>query len=257
MLGWFARKLGHGLAQYLSQPIREYKTFDVTDPVRLARILRPADVLLVDGVTRISTGIKYLTQSTWSHSALYAGNNLDNTDVDKEDAVLIEADLVKGVIAVPLSKYANMNTRICRPVSLNEAEQQRVCQYMVDRLGYAYDLKNVFDLVRFLMPTPPVPVRWRRRMLGLGSGDPTRAICSTLIAQAFQTVGYPILPRIEERHGKSMTDIHHLRHHSLFTPRDFDISPYFKVIKPTLEAGFDHHQLIWAEDAPESGTDLR
>ena len=38
----------------------------------------------------------------------------------------------------------------------------------------------------------------------------------------------------------------HVRHHSLFTPRDFDVSPYFQVVKPTLEAGFDHHRLAWA-----------
>ncbi|MNT80823.1 hypothetical protein D3C72_2203430 [compost metagenome] len=38
----------------------------------------------------------------------------------------------------------------------------------------------------------------------------------------------------------------HVRHHSLYTPRDFDVSPYFQVVKPTLEAGFDHHRLAWA-----------
>ena len=100
------------------------------------------------------------------------------------------------------------------------------------------------------MPTPPVPVRWRRRMLTLGSGDPTRAICSTLIAQAFQSVRYPILPRIEtERSGDLSVEreILHIRHHSLFTPRDFDVSPYFKVVKPTLETKFDYRSLTWSE----------
>jgi hypothetical protein len=41
-----------------------------------------------------------------------------------------------------------------------------------------------------------------------------------------------------------------IRHHSLFTPRDFDLSPYFQVIKPTLDEGFDPHAFPWAEDAP-------
>ena len=44
------------------------------------------------------------------------------------------------------------------------------------------DLKNVFDLARYLFPVPPVPSRLRRRLIALGSGDPTRAICSTVIA---------------------------------------------------------------------------
>ena len=42
-----------------------------------------------------------------------------------------------------------------------------------------------------------------------------------------------------------MDEILHVRHHSLFAPRDFDVSPYFAVIKPTLETGFDHRALTW------------
>jgi hypothetical protein len=124
----------------------------------------------------------------------------------------------------------------------------------MDHLGYGYDLKNVIDLLRYLLPTPPVPVRWRRRMLALGSGAPTRAICSTLIAQAFQSVGYPILPAIERRreqassgYGYVEREILHIRHHSLFTPRDFDLSPYFRIVKPTVERGFNHRSLEWSE----------
>jgi hypothetical protein len=40
----------------------------------------------------------------------------------------------------------------------------------------------------------------------------------------------------------------HIRHHSLFTPRDFDVSPYFKIIKPTLTVDFDFHTLEWADE---------
>lgn len=72
----------------------------------------------------------------------------------------------------------------------------------------------------------------------------TRAICSTLIAQAFQSIRYPILPLIETVPSQNpmcpgcVDEILHVRHHSLFAPRDFDVSPYFAIIKPTLEAGF-------------------
>ena len=38
-----------------------------------------------------------------------------------------------------------------------------------------------------------------------------------------------------------------MRHHSLFVPRDFDVSPYFQVVKPTLEAGFDPRRVAWAQ----------
>jgi hypothetical protein len=259
MMKRFARAFGRRLANYLNQPLRKYESFDISDPARLAAVLRPADVLLVDGNARVSTAIKYLTQSTWSHAALFVGEHLEDGRARDAAAVLIEADLVGGVIAVPLEKYARLNTRICRPVSLDEAEARHVCQYAIERLGHAYDLRNVFDLARYLLPVPPVPAYWRRRMLALGSGDPTRAICSTLIAQAFQSVRYPILPQVEHRETGAMQSgyarraVHHIRHYSLFVPRDFDISPFFQVVKPTLEAGFDHRTLAWADTA--SGPD--
>ena len=128
---------------------------------------------------------------------------------------------------------------------------------MTGKLGLQYDMKNIFDMLRYFLPAPPVPVRWRRRMIAFGSGDPTRAICSSLIAQAFQSLRYPILPEVTLAPGRtaakseySRREILHIRHHSLFTPRDFDLSPYFRIVKPTLEAGFDHRKLVWGSDEP-------
>ncbi|MFV2093714.1 MAG: lipo-like protein, partial [Hyphomicrobiales bacterium] len=90
--------------------------------------------------------------------------------------------------------------------------------------------------------------------IALGSGDPTRAICSTLVAEAFQSVRYPILPQVDEKAGHqplpsgyTKQDILHIRHHSLFVPRDFDLSPYFAIIKPTIQHGFDFRKLRWAD----------
>ena len=45
-----------------------------------------------------------------------------------------------------------------------------------------------------------------------------------------------------------MDEILHIRHHSLFAPRDFDTSPYFTVVKPNVEAEFDFDALIWHRD---------
>ncbi|TAL64149.1 MAG: lipo-like protein, partial [Burkholderiaceae bacterium] len=137
---------------------------------------------------------------------------------------------------------------------LDAIEIDALIRFVMSRLGQQYDLKNVVDLARYLLPTPPVPLRWRRRMLALGSGDPTRAICSTLIAQAFQSVRYPILPLIESVPSQNpmclgcIDEMLHVRHYSLFVPRDFDVSPYFAVIKPTLAAGFEHRALAWHAD---------
>lgn len=103
---------------------------------------------------------------------------------------------------------------------------------------------------RPLVPTPPV--RWRRGVLALGSGDPARAICSTRIAEALQSIAYPILPDTEkltekacERCSETVQEILHIGYHTSFTSRDFDLSPYFEVIKATVEKGFDFHMPDW------------
>ncbi|MEX1993189.1 MAG: YiiX/YebB-like N1pC/P60 family cysteine hydrolase [Steroidobacteraceae bacterium] len=248
--------LGRRLADFLSQERPRGEQVGLVDPAVLAATLRPCDVLLVEGNTRISVAIKYLTQSTWSHAALYVGSALGAASDGGEARVFIEADVREGVRAVALSKYAFVHTRICRPIGLTAEDAAKVIAYAAGRIGHRYDLKNVIDLARFLLPTPPVPARLRRRMIAFGSGDPTRAICSTLIAQAFQAVRFPILPEVS--HVKTgdpacddcYKDIFRIRHHSLFAPRDFDVSPYFDVVKPTIEAGFDYRTLRWAAPNP-------
>jgi hypothetical protein len=44
---------------------------------------------------------------------------------------------------------------------------------------------------------------------------------------------YPILPKITlARSRQAMEQISEIRHSSLYCLRDFDISPYFNVVKP-------------------------
>ena len=87
-------------------------------------------------------------------------------------------------------------------------------------------------------------------MMALGSGHPTRIICSALIAQAFDTVRCPILPKITRLESEAARqEILEIRHSSLYAPRDFDISPYFEVVKPTLVHGFDYKTIAWADQS--------
>jgi hypothetical protein len=250
-------RLGRYLAKRLMRTTSDHPPFTHPNIEALRQSLEPGDVLLVEGVTRVSGAIKYLTQSTWSHSALYVGDLLEETTPDGDALCLIEVNLGEGCIAVPLSKYEHLNTRICRANGLSAEDRNQVVGFMADALGARYDMKHIFDLLRYFVPTPPVPVRWRRRALAFGSGDPTRAICSSLIAQAFQGIRYPILPvithefRTDARARDQRREILHIRHHSLFAPRDFDLSPYFHVVKPTLAVGFDYQKLTWSDYAPE------
>ncbi|MDZ7825562.1 MAG: YiiX/YebB-like N1pC/P60 family cysteine hydrolase [Gammaproteobacteria bacterium] len=238
-------RVGERLARYLTRPRKGNAGPPVCTDENWQGHLRPCDVLLVEGSSRIATAIKYLTQSTWSHAALYVGDVGARSD-EGEPATLIEADVREGVRAVPLSLYDGANVRICRPTGMTADDRAQLLEFACDALGRQYDLRNVFDLMRYLLPEPPIPARWRRRLIELGSGEPTRAICSTLIAQAFQSVRYPVLPdaRIEDERPLRYQP----RHHSFITPRDFDLSPFFAVIKPTLEAGFDYRQFPWAAE---------
>jgi len=189
---------------------------------------RTRDVLLVEGDSRISVAIRYLTQSTWSHAALFLGPEAGlPVAEDGEPHVLIEADLEAGIRSIPLSFYRHVHTRICRPVGLESSDLQVMTDYVHSRLGNQYDLKNVVDLARYLLSTPPVPARYRRQLLAFGSGDPTPAICSTFLAQTFQQVRYPILPvRVQlpaddpdcERCER---EYFRIRHHSLFCAQGF------------------------------------
>ncbi|MGO3296931.1 MAG: lipo-like protein [Marinobacter sp.] len=248
-LNWLAKHL----AAYLSKQVAQHSVRTSTYEA-LERILQPGDVLLVEGNTRISVAIKYLTQSTWSHAVLYLGPNAGlGTNEDGEPLTLIEADIEFGIRTLPLSFYRNSHTRICRPMGLDGKDLHLLADYALSRLGNQYDLKNVFDLARYLIQTPPVPSRHRHKLLTFGSGDPTRTICSTFIAEGFQRLRYPILPSVQSMPSDDpncadcIREHYRIRQTSLFTPRDFDASPYFQIVKPTLEDNFDYRAIDWTD----------
>jgi hypothetical protein len=240
------------ILQFLSQPTARYAPFFAPDPSVVRATLRPGDILLVEGNSRLSAIIKFLTQSTWSHAALFVGERPGDAAPDGEPNVLLEAEAGPGVSTVPLSKYVSFHTRICRPVGLDAEDTQKVVDFAVKRIGKKYDSRRIVDLARYLFPYPPVPVWLRRRMLAIGSGDPTKAICSTLIAEAYASIRYPILPESVSINGKTygvapyvQSEIAHIRKHGLYTPRDFDVSPFFDIVKPTIAAGFDYRHVVW------------
>ena len=246
---WFVRRLT--LAR------REYRRFVFNDPVKLKSRIRPGDVVLVDGDQRISQVVKYLTMSPWSHSAIYIGSALlrdkqKRPEVrriyGKEARYLIAEALVdQGVIVTPLVKYIDYNIRVCRPHGLTPAQIEVVLAYVLARVGHNYDRRNILDLFRYLLPVRLIPTRLREDALHFGSGKETETICSSLLADAFATAGFSILPLhvrrraihrgwLQERifgrptrHARS--GILKARHSSLCVPSDFDLSPYFDVIK--------------------------
>ena len=249
MMSMINHKLGEKLASFLSKSPPSYQRFEDISLEDLAFVLEAGDIVLVEGDTRISTAIKYLTQSSWSHACLYVGEH----DSGVRDLTLLEADLLEGVRMVSLEHYSGFNLRICRPVDLQTEDREKLINYAKSKLGHRYDLKNILDLARYLIQKPLVPNRFRRKLLALGSGEPTKAICSTLIAESFQEIDYPILPSIINSENAVVREkLYSKRHFTHFTPRDFDLSPYFRVIKPTIERGFNYQDIVLKDPVPKN-----
>lgn len=280
------RWLTNWMVDFLTEPLGYYERRGWNDPDALRRHIKKGDVLLVEGDSRISAIIKYLTQSSWSHSALYIGDELlqrggeirERTEaaLGEEAAELIVEALPEGVVATPLSKYVDYNVRVVRPHQLRPDHLKVIIDDAVAAIGWRYDLRNVVDLARYLIPVRLVPDRFRRAALHFGSGAPTEVICSSLIGQLFQKVRFPILPTVEFPEGTARayprrrlpgsvllkrvlgydsfdyTGLFRMRHPTLLTPRDFDLSPYFEVVKfNTIRDGdFDYQSIHWAIDEP-------
>ena len=229
--------LARGLVRYLTAERPGFQRRVPNDPERLLAEVRPGDVLLVEGRTRIGRVIQVLTQSSWSHAAMYLGDALLRWGGPHAEAaldrfgpeagrLLVESDMREGVRVVPLSAYLPYNLRVCRPQGLSRPELDRVLEEMLRHLGYRYDRQNIFDLGRYLTPFHLLPARIRRRPLYLGSSSSREIICSALIAKAFYKVDYPVQPELRGTARGLLA-----RHPSYIMPRDFDLSPNFQVLK--------------------------
>lgn len=271
---WFTRRL----LDWLSEPVPAYEQRVWNDPHALRRCIQKGDVVLVEGDNRISVVIRYLTQSSWSHAALYIGDELirhggeiaerTRREFGADAEHLIVEALPRGVIAAPLAKYIDYNLRIVRPYRLRPEHLKQILGEVIGAIGWQYDLRNVLDLLRYLLPVQVVPLRFRRDALHFGSGQPTEVICSSLLGRLFARVGFPVLPQLEfpdadpegRRTGllgrvlghesEHFTGLFRMRHPTLLTPRDFDLSPYFEVVKFNAIASgvFDYERIHWAAD---------
>lgn len=242
-------------AAWLGKKIVSWLTADNADsnpPLcdfdRVRYEIRPCDVLLVEGRSRVSEIIRTVTQSPWSHSAMYIGrvHDIDDEELrekvlsfydgDPNEQLIIEAWLGQGTVVKTLEKYRGDSLRVCRPTGLSRQDSQHVLKFALQHLGFDYDLRQLLDLARFLFPYSIIPRRWRSSLFQHNAGSPTRSVCSSMIAAAFASVRFPVLPVLEERRDGSLRMVP--RNTRLFTPRDFDYSPYFEIIKcPHLDYG--------------------
>lgn len=265
-LSWRAR-LSRWVSRWLSKDVQP-RPAPRTDFTRLSEHLEPADVVLVAGRSRVAGVIQTVTLSSWSHAALYIGraDELAEGEVRQVVAdagwppdthILLEAEMGDGVRVSPLSRYRGEHLRICRPRDMPASDRAAVISYACARYGTPYDTRQVLDLLRFFLPYGVLPRHWRSTLFEAGHGDMIRAICSTLLANAFASVRYPILPTIHRGENGEMIFVR--RNGRLITPRDFDYSPYFDIIKyPFFGDDVDRYRdLVWDDDAPRASRPLR
>lgn len=234
----------------------------LADHEALMRTVRPGDVVLMEGMTRVGAMIKTIGQSTWSHAALCVGSGDELAELGRHDLfraavgpwpqgpLLLEVLLGQGAVLKPLRDYAHTHLRLCRPRGLVPADRAAVVRYALARMGYGYDLRQLLDLARLALPWHFVPRRFRSGLFARRAGPHTRTVCSALIAEAFQSVGFPVLPLLV-RHGHAT--LWYRRDSRFSLPKDFDISPFFDIVKVTPLASHHYRSIVWeTEDAPSS-----
>ena len=231
------------------------RQFPLSHYERISHELRLCDVILVEGRSRVSNIIRWLTNSPWTHAVLHVGRLHDiedetlrdklaaHYDGNAGDRLIIESLLGYGTVIRPLSSYKHDHLRICRPSRLAPQDGIRVISYAAGQIGMGYDVRQILDLARFLFPWYIMPKKWASTLFKRRVGKAKKTVCSTMIAEAFGHVNFPILPlvkRTEEGEVKLFR-----RNPRLCTPSDFDYSPSFEIIKyPFVDIHHEEYHLL-------------
>ena len=262
----YTQYLRDSVFRRLEAPRRNYEKTMINNMDNLYQVIRKGDIILVEGNSEISRMIKLLTQSSWSHSAIYVGDALlVNGDALRESIVkefgndarhmLVEAFTGTGVTAAPLRKYEDVNIRVCRPYGIHSQDIDLVVSDVIANLGKQYDHRNIIDLGLMLLPPLLNPFKKRTIHACLGNCNEFQVICSGMIAKAFQRVGYPIIPALSPIPMDESSEQHNpygasliMRHYSQILPKHFDISPNFQIIKFNIvDGGEFNYKMLWAQ----------
>jgi len=140
-----------------------------------------------------------VTNSTWSPSALYVG-----------EGKIIDPLPNTGTVISGLDHYEQLNIRICRPIGLSEDKRRMVCDFASSHVGRGYDQINVANILFGLFKKKKDKTEF------VGDISSSNEVCSGLIAEAYNHVGFLILDGVN---------------FSQIVPADFDLSPYFEIVK--------------------------
>ena len=216
--------LGSYVVKKINKKKEPYQLHYPNDVADLKRILLPGDVLLVEGETGLSDWIKIFSTHTWSHCALFVGNQFLFAATKPKNFVeakpnLVEAIITRGIILSNIDKYKNCNLRVCRPKNLTRKDRETVIRFALDKVGLPYDQENIY---RFMS----LPFNEKSRPTDdIGASKAGRYTCSSLIATAFRQIGLDVL-HFYDKETKKLVPYHT----SQIQPKDFDLSPNFEII---------------------------
>jgi hypothetical protein len=218
-------KLGVYLVKRVNKRKEVYHLHYPNNMGELRRKLLPGDVLLVEGEFGVSDWIKVYSSHTWSHCALFVGDQSRLAALQSKEFVegqpnLVEAIIGKGVMLSDLRKYEDCNLRICRPRNLTRIQREAVIRWALGKVGFPYDLENVLQFMSlpFDETLPPTS--------DIGESNDGKYTCSSLLAAAFGQVGLEILHYYDRTSSKIVP-----YHYSQVQPKDFDLSSNFDIIK--------------------------
>lgn len=193
------KKAARVLAERLNRDLISYHLRTRNNMENLKRALKPGDVILVEGNKLISRVIMAVTHSTWSHCALYVG-----------DGKIIDPLPSTGTVVNPVEALAHLNIRVCRPFGLSGEAIDKVVSFAMSHVGRGYDHINISNILFSFFKKKVDYTEF------LGDISGSNEVCSGLIAEAYNQVGFPVLSGVN---------------FSQIVPGDYDLSPNFEIIK--------------------------
>lgn len=227
MLRIIQQKLYQSLVSYLVEPNGRSASF--VQPLELrdaGERLLPGDIILVLGRTRFSSIVCRLTQSRWSHVAIYVGP-------DPHGDCIVEADVEKGVRRIGFAQLDARSVCVLRHRAMTEAHRASLVAFLDKIVGHPYSTDHALAMCCLLVGGPRLGGYLHERMQR--GQIPAEFICSSLVAYAFATAGVPLdIPqsaRSRKRHNAPPQ-----LPHTLVVPGDF-------ALVPGLESIFDSRQV--------------
>ena len=135
----FLELIGTQLAKFLTKEHIQNDAYYRISIDDIKSILKPGDVVLVEGQSRVSSAIQFITNSNWSHAAVFIGKT------DYFNHCLIEVKAVDGCTYTDINTYMHHNLRVCRPIFLDKRKKKILINYLVKKIGTKYDLKNIIE----------------------------------------------------------------------------------------------------------------